>query len=155
MPQWRQVPACCWMCFLRVTWTMLSMRLSVCQERNSERITEQTVDVPVPQDMKGIEIECVAPAPPPPGDGARPRGGARTCRCLRSACSSEEYVAPTPAVSYAVPAPLIEYVASEPAFTNMFLPQCQHVAPVTFSTRAHVSSVAVSALHLRTLPQGP
>ena len=59
---------------------------------------EQTVDVLVPQDMKGIEY--VAPAP-------------AVARRRRTA----KRVAPAPAAAYAVPARVIEYVAPSPAGT--------------------------------------
>ena len=105
------------------------------QERNSERITELTVVVPIPQDMKGIEIEYLAPAP---AVARRRRTSKILAPALAAACAApdrvlcvasspavayaaptpvSEHVAPTPAVSYAAPAPLIEYVASEPAVT--------------------------------------
>ena len=83
------------------------------QEQISERIMEQTVDVPVPQETKATETVCAEPAP---AATRRRRTGKR--------------VAPAPAVSYAAPAPLIEYAASEPAVTDTApAPANEYVAP--------------------------
>ena len=93
------------------------------QERISERIMEQTIDLPVPQETKATETVCAERAP------------AVTRRRRTGKC-----VAPTPAVSYAAPAPLIEYAASEPAVTDTApAPANEYVAPapaVTSATRA-------------------
>ena len=93
------------------------------QERISERIMEQTIDLPVPQETKATETVCAEPAP---AVARRRRTG--------------KIVAPTPAVSHAAPAPLIEYAASEPAVTDTAaVPVSEHVAPapgVTSATRA-------------------
>ena len=59
-----------------------------------EHIVAHTVDVPVPQDVEGIDTEHVAPAP----TVARRR---RTGKCTAS----------SPAVARATPDPMIEYVA--------------------------------------------
>ena len=78
------------------------------QERNSERITEQIVDAPLPQVMGGIvESEYVAPA----------LAVARRRRTVKG-------VASAPAVAYTAPAAVIEYLASSPAVT------CAAPAPV-------------------------
>ena len=82
------------------------------QERHPERIKEQTVDAPVPQDMKRIDRLC----------------GARSCRRQETAHGQEggavafaapatviENVALSPAVTCAAPAPTIESVSSSPA----------------------------------------
>ena len=93
------------------------------QERISERIMEQTIDLPVPQETKATETVCAEPAP---AVARRRRTG--------------KIVAPTPAVSHAAPAPLIEYAASEPAVTDTApAPANEYVAPapaVTSATRA-------------------
>ena len=103
----------------------------ISQERNYERITEQTVNVPVPQVMEGIvESEYVAPARRrrTVKSVASPLDGAKTAPATviefvasspaiayAAAESVTEYVASSPAVTCAAPAPVIEYVASSPA----------------------------------------
>ena len=78
------------------------------QERIPECIMEQTVDIPVPQETKAAETVCAEPAP---------AVARRRCTEKRVAptpavtyAPANEYVAPSPAVSPAAPAPVIEYV---------------------------------------------
>ena len=58
---------------------------------------EQTIDPPVPQDMKGPEIECVAPAP---------------AAAYAAPDPVAEYVAPSPGVNRATPASVTGHVSS-------------------------------------------
>ena len=60
------------------------VQVAISQERNSERITEQTVDVPVPQVMESLKRAC----------GREEvvddqKCGVRACRYLYSACSRD------------------------------------------------------------------
>ena len=54
------------------------------QERNSERIMEQAIDPPVPQDEKGLRSSVWRPHLPSPEGDAWPSAW-RACRCLCSA----------------------------------------------------------------------
>ena len=86
------------------------------QERNSERIMEQAVDPHFPQDMKGPEIECVAPAL---AVSRRRRLAKRVAPAPATVYAAPdpvaENVAPSPAVTRAAPAPVTEYASTSPA----------------------------------------
>ena len=125
------------------------------QKRNSERITEQTVSVPVPQVMEGIvESELWRPHLPSPGGGGRSKSVASAravaftapatviedvASSLAVTCAAQapvtEYVAPSPAVAYGAPAPVSKHVAPTPAV------YCAAPAPVI----EYVASVFVPA----------
>ena len=80
-------------------------QLGIPQDRISERIMEQTVDVPVPQGIKAV---------------ARRRRTAKRVAPTLAATYAEpdlaiEYVTAAPTGSGAAPAPVIEYVSSSPA----------------------------------------
>ena len=86
------------------------------QERNSERIMEPTVDVPVPHEINVTETENVAPAPASARRRRTGKRGAPTPAVTYAEPSPvTECVTAAPTGTWAAPAPVIEYVASSPA----------------------------------------
>ena len=101
------------------------------QERITERIMEQTCDAPVPQDVKPLEIEYVAPA----------LAVTRKRRQIKRA-------APAPAPAYAdvactAPDPGIEYMPAPAGICAAPTPGIEHVSPapaVTLAASAPVTA---------------
>ena len=127
------------------------------QESTSERVGDQVVDVPSPQNLEGRFEECTQELIIEQTGDQIVASASNYARNHRGPCSSTfvryvapaptaafddpapviEHVALAPAVGHATPAPVIEYVTPSPVIENM-----TPAPPVTFATPSEQCSPA-------------